>query len=645
MKIVYSHLLNFLKKKPSLAELSDKLFQLGHEHEIEGEVMDLEITPNRGDCLSLKGIARDLNHFYKADLDTEHYDADIPESDFSFENKAEDLCPNISFVEIEVEGKVKAYAPYLESYFQDLKLNKNNLFTDISNYLAYETGQPTHCYDATKINGPLVLEKRNKQEKFKTLLGSEIELKGENLVFTINDVAVDLAGTMGDESTSCSENTMKVLVECAYFKPEEILGKARQYNLNSEASYKFERGVDFLAQEQVLRRFIAIVSDHVKIKSLALKTEQRKKDKREVEFDSERLNKIIGTDLTETEQKEYLNSLYFKIDDKVVVPSHRSDIDQLNDLAEEVTRMIGYDNIASKALALPVKAKKIEANFEDLCRSYLINNGFFEVVNFPFNDNQDEAAISVDNPLDKQRSKMRVCITKSIKENVVFNQNRQKDSIKFFEFSDIYTKDGNENKLAVIVSGRTNKNFKEFNAQLDYSYLKGLINTIFFEILGKELNFELDQSKNYDLYETVYCDDVQIGRIGKLSKEFVGSKTKTPVFSFEIVLNNLQLPAKKQSKISDFPASYRDLSFSLDSHENLEDLSAMIKKHKKYSELMTDCFVFDLFENKKQNILKVGYRFKFQAIDKNITDEETEAVMNPLIEESLEISGVSIEGI
>ena len=645
MKIVYSHLLNFLKKKPSLAELSDKLFQLGHEHEIEGEVLDLEITPNRGDCLSLKGIARDLNHFYKADLDTEHYDADIPESDFSFENKAEDLCPNISFVEIEVEGKVKAYAPYLESYFQDLKLNKNNLFTDISNYLAYETGQPTHCYDATKINGPLVLEKRNKQEKFKTLLGSEIELKGENLVFTINDVAVDLAGTMGDESTSCSENTMKVLVECAYFKPEEILGKARQYNLNSEASYKFERGVDFLAQEQVLRRFIAIVSDHVKIKSLAIKTEQRKKDKREVEFDSERLNKIIGTDLTETEQKEYLNSLYFKIDDKVVVPSHRSDIDQLNDLAEEVTRMIGYDNIASKALALPVKAKKIEANFEDLCRSYLINNGFFEVVNFPFNDNQDEAAISVDNPLDKQRSKMRVCITKSIKENVVFNQNRQKDSIKFFEFSDIYTKDGNENKLAVIVSGRTNKNFKEFNAQLDYSYLKGLINTIFFEILGKELNFELDQSKNYDLYETVYCDDVQIGRIGKLSKEFVGSKTKTPVFSFEIVLNNLQLPAKKQSKISDFPASYRDLSFSLDSHENLEDLSAMIKKHKKYSELMTDCFVFDLFENKKQNILKVGYRFKFQAIDKNITDEETEAVMNPLIEESLEISGVSIEGI
>ena len=645
MKIVYSHLLNFLEKKPSIEELSKKLFQLGHEHELEGEVFDMEITPNRGDCLSLKGLARDLNYFYSAKLDQNIFEDELPEANFKFENKAEDLCPNISFVEIEIEGKVKDYAPYLENYFKDLKLNKNNLFTDISNYLAYETGQPTHCYDASKINGPLVLVKRNKQEKFKTLLGSEIELKGENLVFTINDVAVDLAGTMGDESTSCSAETTKVLVECAYFKPEEILGKARQYNLNSEASYKFERGVDFLSQEQVLRRFIAVVADHAQIKTLALKTEKRKVDRTEVEFDSDRLNKIIGTELTETEQKNYLNSLYFMTEDKVVVPSHRSDIDQLNDLAEEITRMIGYDNIASKTLALPVKAKKIEANFQELCRDYLVNNGFFEVVNFPFNDNQDDSAICVDNPLDKQRSKMRVCITKSIKENVVFNQNRQKDSMKFFEFSDIYTKDGNEKKLAVIVSGKTNKNFKEFNTQLDYSYLKGLIKTIFSEILGKELNFELDQSQNYDLYEKVYCNKEHIGRIGKLSKEFVGSKTKTPVFSFEIVLNNLQLPAKKQSKISDFPASYRDLSFSLDSHENLGELSALIKRHKELSELMTDCFVFDLFENKKQNILKIGYRFKFQSIENSITNEETEAVMKPLIKESLQIDGVNIEGL
>ena len=118
------------------------------------------------------------------------------------------------------------------------------------------------------------------------------------------EVAVDLAGTMGDESTCCSKETSKVLVECAYFKPQEILGKARKYNLTSEASYKFERGVDYLAQEQVLRRFIAIVQDHVKVKSCAIKSEQRKIDLLNVEFDSEKLNKIIGTDLTDVQQKK-----------------------------------------------------------------------------------------------------------------------------------------------------------------------------------------------------------------------------------------------------------------------------------------------------------------------------------------------------
>lgn len=128
MKIAYPHLLNFLKEKPSLDELSDKLLQLGHEHEIEGDIIDLEITPNRGDCLSLKGIARDLNYFYKAELDKNTYDENIPKSDFSFQNKAKDLCPNISFVEIEIDGSISGYKPYLENYFKDLKINKNNFF-------------------------------------------------------------------------------------------------------------------------------------------------------------------------------------------------------------------------------------------------------------------------------------------------------------------------------------------------------------------------------------------------------------------------------------------------------------------------------------------------------------------------------------
>ena len=645
MKIVAPHLLNFLKKKPKLDELSNRLFQLGHEHEIEGEILDLEITPNRGDCLSLKGIARDLNYFYESISDQDIYTDKIPKLDLKFKNQAKDICPNISFLELEIDGKIGDYKPYLENYFTDLSINKNNFFTDISNYLAYETGQPTHCFDAMKMQGEFALIKRNKSEKFQTLLNTEVELEGENLVFTLNDELISLAGVMGGASTSCDDKTNKVLIECAYFRPDEILGKARKYNLTSEAAYKFERGVDYLAQEKVLRRFIKIIQDHTKIKSLAIFSMQEMSKLRTVSFDHEKLNKVIGINLEKSEQAKYLTSLGFHVDKEVTVPAHRSDVDQENDLAEEITRMIGYDNIPAETIMLPVKTKSMKASFEIECRNYLVKNGFFEVINFPFNDNEDKDAIAVDNPLDKQRSKMRVCITKSLKDNVVYNQNRQKDSIKFFEISDIYTKKGSDRKLGIISSGRGNKNFKEFNTQLDYAYLKGTVKTLFREILNQELSFKLESSKNYDFVEHVYCDDNHIGRIGKLSKDFLNSKNKTAVFSLEISLNDLSIPKVTYMKISDFPASYRDLSFSLEDISCMEELNATIKKLLNSSEIMTEAFVFDYFENKKMGLLKTGYRFKFQSLQKSLTDDEVDSVMNDLIKASMSLSGIKIEGL
>jgi len=443
MKIAYSHLLNILEQQPKLKELSNLLFQLGHEHEIDGEVLDMEITPNRGDCLSLKGLARDLNYFYQA-KELPKSDMTLPALELQFDNKAQDLCPNISFMQIEVEQVPTKYEPYLEAYFTDLGINKNNFFTDISNYLAYESGQPTHCFDQSTIQGHFALEKKELKTKFKTLLDTEIELTDKNLVFTLDNEVISLAGIMGGASTACSANTRKVLVECAYFQPQEILGKARKYNLSSDAAYKFERGVDYLCQQDVLRRFLQIVSDHTEVKSVSLYSEQSKTALAEVPYDSDKLNTVVGINLTEKEQLGYLSALGFQSGKNMTVPAHRSDVDQLNDLAEEVTRMIGYNNIPSQVLALPVMAKKQKRSFEELVGNYLVNQGCFEVINNPFTDFEGKEAILVDNPLDKQRAMLRTCLMNSIRSNIAYNQNRQKDSIKFFEFSDIYKTSGSE---------------------------------------------------------------------------------------------------------------------------------------------------------------------------------------------------------
>jgi len=137
MKLIYQDLLNFLVKKPSKDLLSEKLFQLGHEHEIDGDIFDMELTPNRGDCLSLNGIARDLNVFFGKTEAFKVYEGDIEQLNLNFKNLSPEACPKLHFLEIEIEGNVNAYKPYLENYFSLLNNNKTNFFTDVSNYISY----------------------------------------------------------------------------------------------------------------------------------------------------------------------------------------------------------------------------------------------------------------------------------------------------------------------------------------------------------------------------------------------------------------------------------------------------------------------------------------------------------------------------
>ena len=156
----------------------------------------------------------------------------------------QEKCPKISFLNIEIRGDISGYKDYLEKYFTDLRIPKNNFFTDVSNYIAYEMGQPTHSYDFEKISRELTLTDNLPNTTFTTLHGNKIELEKNELAFLNNSEVINLAGIMGGLNSACSKETKSALVECAYFKPDAIIGKAIKYNLHSEASYKFERGVD-----------------------------------------------------------------------------------------------------------------------------------------------------------------------------------------------------------------------------------------------------------------------------------------------------------------------------------------------------------------------------------------------------------------
>ena len=634
MKIAYDHLVQYIKEKPSLEDISNKLFQLGHEHEIDGNIFDMEFTPNRGDCLSLKGLLRDLAVFYNINFNTKVYTQKLDELEIDFKNFSKNICPQISFLKLEIDNIPKEYKHSLNSYFSNLGLNKNNFFTDVSNYLSYEIGQPTHCYDAKTISGELVFHEISEEHIFETLLEKKITLLDKNAVFSLNNDVINLAGVVGGKSTACSVSTKTVIVECAYFLPESIIGKSVKYDIQSEASHKFERGVDPNCQEDALRRFIQIVSDHTNIKNVSF-VSYKSKDIPiyKIPLNTSKVNQIIGTNLNQEEYLNLLTKLGFLIDgDFIKVPSFRNDVKTQNDLSEEVARVIGYDNIKISEINIPKNTKVNNIEKENKLRYFLLDNGFYEVINSPFTNIASESSIKVDNPLDSNRKFLRTGIINSLLDNLLFNEKRQKDSIKLFEISDVYSSNNGLQKvrmLSIIASGRVGLNYEDFSKKISKTYLTNLFHEIY-------------PNKTFDFY--------QIPRDGldtKINNEIIGLEVDISIFTDDILAyNEIAGPPNefiKYQPISEFPSSFKDISFSIKNYKKLDELEQLLINYQ--SDILKHVYIFDYFKNEKKEEIKIGFRFIFQSKKATITSSEIELVYNQLIDKSLKINGVKIPGL
>ena len=639
MKVAYKHLVNFIPSKPSIEDISNRFFQLGHEHEILEEIFDIDLTPNRGDCLSINGLLRDLSVFFDIAPSNQIYDGDIKLYDLDFINKAPKACPHISFLKIDIEEDIKSYDGLLQDYFDDLNINKNNFFTDISNYISYETGQPTHCYDAKKINKVITLDMIKGDYEFESLVGKNIELIDENLVFLQDDNVINLAGIMGGIDTSCSSDTRSVIIECAYFDPEVIMGKSVKYDIRSDAAYKFERGVDPLCHEKVLRRFIKIIENHAAIKNIEIFNKNYEDyASSSIDFDEKQLNRILGTSINKKEIHDYLLKLGFDIkDNKIIPPSFRGDIKIINDIAEEIARVVGYNNIHSSPLEIYKLKNGCEESklFEQNIKNYLLEYGFFEVINNPFVKNNSVNSIKVDNPLDSNKQYLRTDLENSLVENLLYNEKRQHDSLKLFEISDVYfssIKIKKKKVLGIICSGRVEKNYIDFSKKIDKSFLVNIFKNLSdeIEINPKVISREhLDsKSKNQIVYLEIELDDLQ----GYGLEEKIRTSKKLSSYNFI-----------KYQPISNFPSSSRDLSFSIIDSKGYNDLQKYILNYKNH--LIKEIFIFDFFNNKKNNEIKLGVRIIFQSKIATITEKQINDIMQTIEEYTTSINGVSIPGL
>lgn len=634
MRFHFEHLLRSLKMSPSKRELSEVLFQLGHENEYSDEIFDLELTPNRGDCLSLQGLARDLNYFFGCKQDLKIFDGEIDHLEIKFKNNEPLLCPNINFLYIEIESSIKDYKSYLRSYFDELDNKRVNFFTDVSNYVSYELGQPSHCYNYESLKGEIVLKKADKKKDFKTLIGEQIEVQKGDLVFSINDEIINLAGLMGGQKTKCKSDTNKVLIEFAHFRPDDILGKSSKYGLNSEAAYKFERFVDPKLLNLAMKRFIKIVEEHVSIKKVKyVQASRGEKPNRMVKFDLSKINNILGTNYNKESITRILSSLSFQVhNDEIIVPSFRSDVININDISEEVARVVGYNNIPSQKINLPKINKKLSS--VNYLRKFLNKNGFTEVVNFQFSNIEDDDNIVIDNPLDINKKTIRTSLKMSLIENLLYNERRQKESIKLFEISDIYKtdKDGNivyEKYLALIASGRVGNNYKEFTKKIDVSFVKEIFHNLKFDV---------------DTYLT------------KIQRESLETKRKDEIFFIEIPFKEVEalidsseiieidsnILNQRYKDISDFPSSNRDFSFLVNDTDTIKLISQKILDFK--SKILKDVFLFDFYEDRSRQKVKAAFRFIFQGVSKTLTEEEINQDLEPLLNDILSLKDVSIPG-
>ena len=633
MKINYKHLSRHLINEVSIETISDMLFQLGHENEVQGNILDIEFTPNRGDCLSVLGLARDLNALTPSHQELEIFNGELNPLKLGFTNIATNACNKISFLYLEVDQINNNYEDYLENYFSDLNINKNNLFTDVSNYVSYELGQPSHAYDFEKIVGEIKLKFLEDNIEFQTLLGKKINLQKGDLIFADDNEVINLAGLMGSQGTSCSQETKKVLIEFAFFQPDSLMGKSVKYDLNSDAAYKFERYVDPNLQEKSIRRFIQIISNHADISDMKMFSETfLDSPQRLIKFDARKINHILGTNISNQEIKEYLGKLSLEIaDESIQIPSFRNDLETENDIAEEIARVVGYDNI------IPSKLKINENyigshNLEKYVSDFLRKKGLNEVINSQFNGINEKNCIVVDNPLDSNRKYIRTNLKDSLLENLTFNEKRQKDSIKLFEISDIYLSDGSgqiekKKMLGIIASGRIGYNRRDFSKKINKNFI-----------------------------QNIFCDfdEKFVDEILKIARHNVDSKSKDEIFYLEVELSRLAPYFKdyelsnetnkfvKYSDISEFPSSTRDLSVLVGQIEDIQKVSKIIDDHN--ASILVDKFLFDFYENKEKNQIKVAYRLIFQSKENTLGDKDVDKEMNKMVLKIIEIKNASVPG-
>lgn len=623
------------------------------------EVYEIGLTPNRTDAMSHYGVARDLNAFLsnnglKSEFEKISSTIVKSENEHGFELEVEDseLCPRYIGAIIE-NIKVAPSPVWLQDRLKAIGLSPINNVVDITNYILHGLGQPLHAFDADKISGKKVKVGVNDAgTKFTTLDAVERTLNGSEIMIKDGDnKPMCIAGVFGGSDSGVSNETKTIFLESAYFNPVAIRKAAKAHGLNTDASFRFERGVDPNNTRTSINHAIKLIEEVTGGKKVGnlLEHYPQKFEDAKVIFRYSKLDQILGVKIHREKVKEILKSLdIVSLNDipdglELAVPPYRADVTREIDVIEEVLRIYGYNKVDApqKISFTPVKLSLEDQDaLENSWARTLQSNGFNEVMNNSLTSVKDEThAVKLLNPLSTELSFMRKSLLEGLLENAIYNINRKNQDIKFFELGKIYHKKAKyeeRKQLAILTSGRNySENWLMPKSSTDFYTLKSFVNIL----LGK-LNLEteevsLEDERFSDALEIVSAGKT-IARLGKVSPKLLKDfDIEQECFYAEIELETAQqLRSKDNFKFVDIPKFNkirRDLALLVDKNVTYAALYQLAKKNP--SKYLKNINLFDVYEGKNLPEGKKSYALSFELLNEEKTLEEKEitSVMDSLI--------------
>ena len=644
-------------------------------------IFEIGLTPNRSDATSHIGTARDLVAGLDQLFNTRKYSLSLPAvDDFTIDNTNLDIdvivedieaCPRYSGISI--SGIKVAESPdWLKIKLNSIGVRPINNIVDITNYVLHETGQPLHAFDADMIKGSkVVIRKTEHNTPFTTLDSIERKLDANDLMICHNENGMCIAGVFGGTQSGVTNETVNIFLESAYFDPKHIRKTAKRHGLQSDASFRFERGADPNITIYALKRAAILIKEIAggSISSEIKDVYPKPVNSLFVDVDLKRVDRLIGKAISRDVIKKILSDLEIIVTEennetlKLLIPTFKVDVTREVDVVEEIIRIYGYNNIeVSGKLNSSISARPVPdlEKIQNTIADYLAGQGMLEIMNNSLtkadhteinNDIRSDEIVNLLNPLSKDLNILRPTLLYGGLETVSYNLNRKSPNLKLFEFGSVYSRndkfekaDGiknylEEDHLMILATGKASvKQWNSPDENVNFYFVSGLVNSVFTK-LGMEknkLSLKESESDSYAYSLQYLINDELLAEIGLIStnllKKFdIGQDVFYADINWTKLIKYSLFEDIMYRQVPKFPAVKRDLSLVLDSNIRFTDLKdAAFKTERK---LLNNVDIFDIYEGSNIEEGKKSYALSFilQDESKTLTDKVIDSTMNKIL--------------